>query len=108
MFSSIVGLAKRHGKPTAQSAALSLLPQIAAGDLDIAVIGQLPLPQLALDNELETGPLQVVSLDTALRGHGAVDETPEHLSPDTHDTRVFADADAEQRLPEFPFVPILF
>jgi hypothetical protein len=51
------------------------LTEVAAADLDITIVGQLPSPQLALDDQLEAGPLQVVRLKTFLGRHGAIDGT---------------------------------
>ncbi len=55
------------------------LPQIPAGNFDIPDDGQLPLPEFALDHQLEAGALQVIDLKTAGRRDGAVDKAPEHL-----------------------------
>jgi hypothetical protein len=41
-------------------------PQIATGDLDIAVISQLPPPKFALDNEFKPGPMKIVGFDAPL------------------------------------------
>src|SRR5205823_8966045 len=35
-------------------------PQIATGDLDIAVVGQLPPPNLSLGDQFEPGPVKVI------------------------------------------------
>jgi hypothetical protein len=45
--------------------------QVASGDLDIPIRGQLPPAQLPLGDALEPGPLEVVRLDTLLRGCAA-------------------------------------
>jgi hypothetical protein len=36
------------------------LPQVAASDLDIAVIGQLPPPKLALGDQFEPGSVKMI------------------------------------------------
>jgi hypothetical protein len=45
-------------------------PQIATGDLDIPVVGQLPAANLPLGNEFEPGPMKMVRFEAAL-GCGA-------------------------------------
>ena len=35
-------------------------PQVATGDLDISIVGQLPAANLPLGDEFEPGPVQVV------------------------------------------------
>ena len=46
------------------------LPQIAAGDLDIGVIGQLTAAQLPLRDALEPGSVKVVGFKAAFRRGG--------------------------------------
>ena len=58
--------------------------QIAALDLDVAVLGQLPMAHLALGDPLEPGAVQVVCLDAAFRRHRAVDEAPEDVARKPH------------------------
>jgi hypothetical protein len=41
---------------------------IAPDDLDIAVIGQLPPPQLPFNNKLKPGPLEVERFEASCRG----------------------------------------
>src|SRR3954447_3504777 len=71
------------------------LPQVATGDLDITVLGQLSQPQLALGDEFEAGTLQVVGFETALRRHRTVDKAAKHMPRHAHDALVFADADTK-------------
>jgi hypothetical protein len=56
--------------------------QILAADLKIPVVGQLPMPQLSLDNPLQPGPMQVVVLNTFLGrrplGKQALKDTARH------------------------------
>jgi hypothetical protein len=44
-----------------------MFPQIASGDLDVAVLGQLPSPQLSLDCKLEPSALKMESVQASLR-----------------------------------------
>jgi hypothetical protein len=44
------------------------VPQVALGDLYVAVFGQLAPAQLPFGNALEPGPLQVAGFDASLRG----------------------------------------
>ena len=53
------------------------------------------MAQLAFDDELEARPLQVVGLETTLGSRRAIEETPEDVAPDVHDTPIFADVDGE-------------
>jgi hypothetical protein len=69
--------------------------QVAAVDLDIAVVGQLPVAQLPFGDKLEPGPLEVVRCKAALGRYCAVDKAPEDLARNTNDPLVFADADAK-------------
>jgi hypothetical protein len=45
-------------------------PQIATGDLDIPVVGQLPAANLPLGDEFEPGPVQVVGFEAAFGREG--------------------------------------
>jgi hypothetical protein len=60
------------------------LPQIMTGDLDIAVVGQLPPPQFAFGDQFERGPVQVVGFqearDCGLSGRQDLEHTPEHAN----------------------------
>jgi hypothetical protein len=71
------------------------LPQVAADDFDIAVVRQLPPPQLPLGYKLETGPLQVVGRDGAFGHDAAVDKPAEHVPGNADDALIFTNADAE-------------
>ncbi len=51
-----------------------LLAQIASGDLNIAIIGQLPPTQLSLRDHLETGPLEVECFKAPLRRRALIEE----------------------------------
>jgi hypothetical protein len=58
--------------------------QIATGDLDVAVVRQLP-PNLSLGNEFEPGPMKMVGFEAAFRRRGLRNEDLEHASGNTHD-----------------------
>jgi hypothetical protein len=74
--------------------------QVAAGDLDIAVIGQLPVSQLPLGDALELGAMHIIGFDAALRRYRRIDKAAERLSWNAHHSLVFSDADPElDRLP---------
>jgi hypothetical protein len=45
-------------------------PQIATGDFDIAVVGQLPAANLPLSDEFEPSPVKVVGFEAAFRRRG--------------------------------------
>jgi hypothetical protein len=46
------------------------LPQIATGDLDIPVVGQLPAANLPFGDEFEPGPVKVIGFEAAFRPEG--------------------------------------
>jgi hypothetical protein len=81
------------------------LAEVAAADLDITVVGQLSAPQLALDDQLEPGPVQVVRFKTFLGRHDAVDEAPEDISRYPDHALVLTDADPELDGPEVRVPP---
>jgi hypothetical protein len=70
-------------------------PQIATGDFDIAVVGQLPAANLPLGDEFEPGPVQVVGFEAAFLRGGFWKQDLEHAPGNTHDSLILADADAE-------------
>jgi hypothetical protein len=45
-------------------------PQISTGDLNIAVVGQLPSPNLPLGDKFEPGPVKMVSFEAPFRRWG--------------------------------------
>jgi hypothetical protein len=81
------------------------LTEVAAADLDVTIVGQLPAPQLALDYQLEPGPVQVVRLKAFLGRHGAIDEAPEDIWRHADHTLVLADADAKLDGPQVRVPP---
>jgi hypothetical protein len=71
------------------------LPQIASGNLDIAVVGQLPPSKFALGDEFEPGPVKVIGFQAPLGCWGLIEQGLEHAPGDTHHAFILADADAE-------------
>jgi hypothetical protein len=65
------------------------LSQIAPGDFDVAVIGQLPTPQLALGNPLKSRAVEVVGFDAALRGRPVGQQALEYAPPHPNQAAVF-------------------
>ncbi|MGC1890740.1 MAG: hypothetical protein WA709_32455 [Stellaceae bacterium] len=45
-------------------------PQIATGDFDIALVGQLPAANLPFRDEFEPGPVEMVGFEAAFRRWG--------------------------------------
>ena len=43
------------------------LPQVASGDLDIAIVSQLPTPDLPLHDEFEPSSMEVIGFDAPFR-----------------------------------------
>jgi hypothetical protein len=72
-----------------------LLPQIATGDLDITVVGQLPLPNLPFGNEFEPSPVKMVGFDAASRCGSLTKQDLENAPGYTYNALIFADAYAE-------------
>ena len=71
------------------------LPQIATGDLDIPIFGQLPSPNLPFRNEFEPGPVKVVGFEAAFRRWGLGEQNLEDAPGNPHHALIFAHADAE-------------
>jgi hypothetical protein len=61
-----------------------LFAQIAAGDLDVTVLGQLPATQLALGDHLETGALEIGTPLRRARASERVAAGDDRYSPQTH------------------------
>ena len=70
-------------------------PQIAPGDLDIPIVGQLPAANLPLGNEFEPGPVEVIGFEAPFRCAGFRKQDLEDAPGNPHDALIFADADAE-------------
>jgi hypothetical protein len=65
-----------------------VLPEIAAIDLHIAIIGQMAAPYLAFGNTLKTGPLQVVRFHAFLRRHSAINKAADDLARHANDALI--------------------
>src|SRR6476646_7415451 len=74
--------------------------QVATGDLDIAIVGQLPAANLPLGNEFEPGPVQVETFEAPFRRGSLWKQDLEHAPGNTHNSLIFADADADAELEE--------
>ena len=70
-------------------------PQIATGDLDITVVGQLPAAKFPLRDEFEPGPVKVIGFDTPFRCGDLSKQELEDAPGDAHRAFILADADAE-------------
>jgi hypothetical protein len=71
------------------------LSEISAGDFDVAVIGQLPLPNLALGDQFEPGPVEMISFEAALGCRGLGQQDLENAPGNPNDAIVFTNLDAE-------------
>jgi hypothetical protein len=70
-------------------------PQIATGDLDIPIIGQLPAANLPFGDEFEPGPVKVVGFEAPLRREGLRNQDLEDAPGNAHHSLIFADTNAE-------------
>jgi hypothetical protein len=70
-------------------------PQIATGDLYVAVIDQLPPPNLPLSDQFQPGAVQMVGFEAAFRRRGLREQDLEHAPGNAHHTLILADPDAE-------------
>ena len=68
--------------------------QIATGDLDVAVVGQLPPPNLPLSYEFEPSPVKVVGFEAAFRRRGLWKQDLEHAPGNPHHAVILAQSDA--------------
>src|SRR6202022_1683134 len=71
------------------------LSQVATGDLDIAVFGQLALPDLALGDAFEAWSLQIISLDAPLRGWPLCQQPLKGAPRDADNPSILPDRDAK-------------
>jgi len=69
--------------------------EISAGDLDVAVLGQLSAANLAFRDEFEPGPINVIGFDAALRRRAVPKQVLEHAPRDGHGAVILADADVD-------------
>jgi hypothetical protein len=71
------------------------IPQIATGDLDIAVVSQLPSTNLPFGNQFEPRPVKVVRFEAAFRRRSLWKQDLENASGHAHHPLIFADAYTE-------------
>jgi hypothetical protein len=71
------------------------LTEIAASDLDIAILGQLAAAQLALDDKLEPGALEMERFQAPLGRRRLIEEMLEDAPADPHGALVLAEQYAE-------------
>jgi hypothetical protein len=69
--------------------------EIAAGDLDIAIVRKLAATKFPLGDQFEPSPMKVVGFETAFRRWGLWKQDLEHASGHANDAFIIADADAE-------------
>jgi hypothetical protein len=72
-------------------------PQIATGDFDIAVVGQLPAANLPLSDEFEPDSVQVVSFEAPFGRGGLRNQDLEHAPGNAHHSLIFPDARCRTR-----------
>jgi hypothetical protein len=70
-------------------------PQIATGDLDIPIVGQLPATNLPLGDEFEPSPMKMVGFEAAFGREGFQQQDLEDAPGNAHRSLILADADAE-------------
>jgi hypothetical protein len=78
-----------------RSARSKRAPEIATGNLDIAINGQLPPPKFALGDEFEPGSVEMVGFEAPFRRGGLWEQDLEHAPGNANDAFIFAHADAE-------------
>jgi hypothetical protein len=71
------------------------IPQVATGDFDVAIVGQLTTPHLPLGDEFEPGPVKMVGFEATLRRRGLVEQDLEDASRNPNHAFILAHADAE-------------
>jgi hypothetical protein len=69
--------------------------QIATGDLDIAVVGQLAATKFPLGDEFEPGPMKMVDFEAAFGRRGLWKQDLEDAPGNANDAFILADADTE-------------
>jgi hypothetical protein len=74
---------------------LSTLPKVPAGQLDIAVLGQLAQAQLPLRSHLEPGAVEMISLDALLRGRAMAEKALQDAPRNADDALVFPNGNPE-------------
>jgi len=71
------------------------LSQITPGDLDVAIIGQLPPSQLPFDSKLEAGSREMERFQATLRGRRLIEQSLERALRYTHETLVLPEDNGE-------------
>ncbi len=71
--------------------------EIAADDLDIAIVRKLAATKFPLGDKFEPSPMKVVGFEAAFRRGGLWQQDLEHASGHANDAFIIADADAETR-----------
>jgi hypothetical protein len=69
--------------------------QIAPGDLDVAVLGQLPATHLPLRDQFEPGPIEIIRFEASLGRRALVEETLEDAPGHPNNALVLTYPDAE-------------
>jgi hypothetical protein len=69
--------------------------QVATGNLDIAVIGQLPTTDFPFGDELKLGPMEMVGFEASFRRWCLGQQNLENASGNADYTVIFANAYAE-------------
>jgi hypothetical protein len=70
-------------------------PQIATGDLNIAVVGQLPPPNLPLSDEFEPRPVKMVDFEAAFGRRGLCKQDLKDASGNAHHALILAHTNPE-------------
>jgi hypothetical protein len=68
--------------------------EIAAGDLDMAIVRKLAATKFPLGDQFEPGPMKVVGFEAAFRRGGVWQQDLEHAPRYSNDAFIIADADA--------------
>jgi len=76
-------------------------PQIAPGDLDIAVVGQLPSPNLLLSDPFDPGSMEMVGFEASFGRRGVWKQDLEHAPGNPHHALILAHPN-----PELDGVPV--
>jgi hypothetical protein len=71
------------------------IPKIATGDLDIAVVGQLPSTDLPFGGQFEPRPVKVIRFEAAFWRRSLWKQVLENAPGHAHHTLIFADAYTE-------------
>ena len=66
------------------------MTKIAPGDLDVAILGQLPAAHLLLGNQFEPRPMEVIGFQAAFGARALVEESLKHTARYPDDASVMA------------------